>query len=113
MKNNFYRYNLNIIPLMHYNKIVLYIEFLKYFNNILLKKNYYNKNYNFYYNSKNCKSLGFSKNFNFKLYDYFNIYNDLLNNFNNINKSKIVSYNFYFNINKNLSKSNIKLYFDF
>ena len=111
MKNNFYRYNVRTIPLEYYNKIILYIEFYKFFNYYIYNKKYIN--YNLYINTKNYKSLGFSKNYNFKFYDYFNIYNDLLQNFNNINKSKIISYNFNFNINKNLNRFSIKLYLDF
>ena len=99
---NFYRYNVIIKPLIYYNKVVLYIEFFKYFNNIINKvdKDFYNENL-YYKNYKNYKSLGFSKNYNLKIFDYIDIYNDLFNNFNNINKSKILLYNFNFNISKN------------
>jgi len=50
---NFYRYNVIIKPLIYYNKVVLYIEFFKYFNNIINKvdKDFYNEN-SYYKNYK-------------------------------------------------------------
>src|SRR5690348_13989018 len=103
-KKDFYRYNLRLIPLTHYNKIILYIEFFKYFNNIVSNKKDININNYLYY-----KSLGVLKFNNIYHYDYIYVYNYLLNSFDSYKLNQL-SYNFYFYKNKNSNKFYIKQY---
>jgi len=127
MKKQFYHYKIISQSFNYYNKIVFYIELLKYFNNIIFskKKIKINNNNNLFF-----RSLNNLNNFNsIYLYDYFSLWSSSFNKFKNISnkwdivykkdlfnvlnlkvETKPLIYDFYFKANWNNKNNKLKIF---